>query len=314
MSGNDRWVRIAEIGTMRALRFAAWFHRTFGPGPSRLGIVLASTYYALRKGAVRRGSLRYQRRLAATPEGRAALGRAPGLGLVIRHITEFSLTLYDRARVWGGALDSIALEHDGSGEIFALAERGQGVLLLGAHIGSLDMLGFIARRHDLVVNVVAWFDNAERINAFLESQGPEQVHMIHLDPASVRAAFEIRACLARGEIVVILADRFAPPGLVRGESRTSLVSFLGKPARFPLGPFLLAGVLGCPVYLALCLRTGAERYRTLMRPIAPAGRVARREREKHAQELLARYVGLLEQSCQEHPLQWFNFYDFWEEA
>jgi predicted LPLAT superfamily acyltransferase len=302
------WAQIAEIGTMRGLRFGAWFHRTFGPGPSRVALTLTAAYYAWRNAAARRGAERYHRRLATLPEGRAALGREPGFGLVVRHFAEFAFTLYDRMRVWGGDLDTIALEHDGSGEIFELAEQGRGALLLGAHLGSLDMLGFIARRHDLVVNVVAWFENAERINAFLESQGPERLNMIHLDPASVRAAFEVRACIARGEIVVILADRFAP-GAEGG--RTARVSFLGEPARFPLGPFLMASALGCPVYLALCLRTGPDRYTTRMRPVAPARRVPRTERDKHAREMLARYVGLLEHTCLEHPLQWFNFYDFW---
>ena len=313
MSASQRWAQIAEVGSANALRFGAWFNRSFGAGAFRVAIVPSSIYFALRNGAARRGAEHYHRRLAATPEGRAALGRPPGFGLVVRHFIQFALNLYDRTRVWGGALDSLTLEHDGSGEIFELAERGRGVLLLGAHIGSLDMLGFIARRYQLKVNVVAWFDNAERINAFLESQGPEQVKMIHLDPASVQAAFEIRARLARGEIVVILADRFAPAGRGDRAVRTSWQSVLGRPARFPLGPFLLAGVLGCPVYLALCLRTGRDRYTTQMRPLAPGRRVPRAEQEKHALELLARYVGLLEQTCQEHPLQWFNFYDFWEE-
>lgn len=313
MSASQRWVQIAEVGSAGALRFAAWFHRTFGAGVFRMIIAPSSAYFALRNTAARRGAERYHRRLAATPEGRAALGHSPGFALVVRHFTHFALNLYDRARVWGGALESFELEHDGSGEIFELAERGQGVLLLGAHIGNLDMLGFIARRYELKVNVVAWFDNAERINAFLESQGPEQVRLIHLDPTSVQAAFEIRARIARGEIVVILADRFAAAGEGGGAARTAWESFLGRRARFPLGPFRLAGLLGCPVYLALCLRTGPDRYTTQMRPIATGGRVPRGEQEKYAHELLARYVGLLEQTCQEHPLQWFNFYDFWEE-
>jgi predicted LPLAT superfamily acyltransferase len=314
MSQGSRWVQVAEVGTMRALRFGGWFHRRFGRGPITVAMVLAAAYFAARNGEARRGSRRYLERITATPEGRRALGRGPRLVRILRHFFEFGMNLYDRLVVWGGALDTFELEHDGSGEIFALAESGRGVLLLGAHVGSLDMLGFIARRHDLVVNVVAYYENAERINAFFESQGPEQVRMIQLDPASIQAAFAIRACLARGEIVVILADRPPPEGVRGGRVRTSQVSFLGKPARFPMGPFLLAGVLECPVYLALCVSTGRARYTTLMRRVAPARRVPKGEREKHAQEILARYVNLLEQTCQRVPYQWFNFYDFWEEA
>jgi predicted LPLAT superfamily acyltransferase len=47
--------------------------------------------------------------------------------------------------------------------------------------------------------------------------------------------------------------------------------------------------------------------------VAGPRRVPRAEREKYARELLERYVRLLEQGCQEHPFQWFNFYDFWGE-
>lgn len=31
------------------------------------------------------------------------------------------------------------------------------------------------------------------------------------------------------------------------------------------------------------------------------------------EEAMQRYVKLLEKTLKEHPLQWFNFYDFWED-
>jgi predicted LPLAT superfamily acyltransferase len=171
------------------------------------------------------------------------------------------------------------------------------------------MLWFLSQRYQLVVNVVVFQRNAERINAFFESLAPGgRIRVIDLDPASVRAAFQIRACLERGEFVVILADRAAPGKT----ARTAEATFLGRTARFPLGPFLLAGTLGCPVLLALCVRVGTARYRTLLRPLGDARRVPRREQEKQARELLAAYVAQLEAQCLRHPLQWFNFYEFWE--
>jgi len=210
---------------------------------------------------------------------------------------------------WSGSLSSMDFEHDGSGELFALAKRGEGALLLGAHIGSLDMMGFIAREHRLKVNVVAFHGNAERINAFLESLGAENVRMIQLEPGSVQAALQVRACIERGESVAIMADR-VPPGRPDQSAR---VNFLGRPAPFPLAPFLLAGVLGCPVYFALCVRTGDAHYTTVMRPLAAAAKVPRGERQRWARKLLERYVERVEATCQRYPFQWFNFYDFWEE-
>jgi predicted LPLAT superfamily acyltransferase len=226
----------------------------------------------------------------------------------VRHLHAFAVALYDRMLVWGGDLESIAVAHDGSEKIFEVARAGRGALLLGAHLGSIDMLWFLSRKYQLVVNVIGFHGNAQRINAFLESFAPnERVRMIDMDPNSVHAAFEIKASIERGEFVLILADRVA----AGRTGRTAEASFLGSPAQFPLGPFLLAGVLDCPVLFALCLCTGAARYETLLRPLGDAGRVPRGEREKRARELLAGYVALLESCCTRRPLQWFNFFDFW---
>jgi predicted LPLAT superfamily acyltransferase len=133
--------------------------------------------------------------------------------------------------------------------------------------------------------------------------------MIDLDPNSVSAAFQVKSCIERGEFVALLADRAAPGRTVR----TGDATLLGDPARFPLGPFLLACVLECPVLFALCVCTGPSRYETLLRPIGEPMHVPRAEREKRASELLARYVALLEATCTRLPFQWFNFYDFWDD-
>jgi predicted LPLAT superfamily acyltransferase len=311
VSEAARWERLSESGSRRSLEVARWIVRRLG---RRMGVgaaALAGTYFMLRRGASRRASRRYLERVAAMPAGRAALGTVrPGPTKVLRHFYEISLSVLDRIVVWGGALDAMELTHDGSEEVFALADAGHGALILGAHIGNLDMLGFVARRHDLLVNVVAYYGNAERINAFLKSLGNEQVRVLERDPDSAQTALRIRACLERGEFVVVMADRVAPGGAERSE----LVRFLGDPARFPLTPFLLAATLGFPVSLSLCVRTGDARYAAVMRPIAASPqRTPRRERDQRARELLARYVSLLEEVCLRYPLQWFNFFDFWED-
>jgi predicted LPLAT superfamily acyltransferase len=228
--------------------------------------------------------------------------------MVFHHLYEFAVNLYDRTLVWGGAIEHMSLLHDGSGKLFELANSGRGAILLGAHLGNFDMLWLVSRKYKLVVNVVAFFGNAERINKVLEGSGPDaRVRVIELDPESVSAAFEIRSCIERGEFVVILADRL-PPGAA---TRVAEATFLGAQARFPLAPFLLPGVLGCPVYFALCARRSDALYETILRPLSSGYRVARCDREKHAQELVESYVAQLETFCVELPYQWYNFYDFW---
>ena len=305
-----RWVRIAERGTMGTLRAARWLSRVFGRRGMRVLFWPIALYFFVSVRDARRGSLQYQRFVAASPEGRAALGRPPGALLTLRHIYAFSVNVYDRILLWAGAFDGVA-EHDGSEVIFELAESGRGAILLGAHLGSLDMLGFLSRQNDLRVTIVVFHGNARRVNAFLESMAPDvKVRMIDIDPGSVQAAFEIKACIDRGEFVAILADRVAPG---KG-NRVVRTKFFGRPAAFPLGPFLLPVVLRCPVFLTGCVATGDARYKTFLRPLGEALRVPAAKRDERAQALLERYVELLESLCTRYPLQWFNFYEFWEDG
>lgn len=296
---------------MGALRFVAWMHRTFGRRPTQVLLWGASLYFFLFAPHVRRASRRYLEKIWASPEGRSALRRPPGWCAVVEHIFAFSTSIYDRMVVWGGALDEYAIEHDRSGELFEFAQRKQGALLLGAHLGSFELLWFLSREYDLAINVVVFYQNAERVNEFFHTLDPNvHIRAIGLDPTSVQAAFEIKACIDRGEFVVILADRVPP----RDQARCMHATFLGGSAPFPTGPFALAGVLDCPILMALCLRTGDRRYRTVLRRLREAGRIPRGEREKCAQELLAQYVGLLETYCRRFPYEWFNFFDFWNEV
>lgn len=255
----------------------------------------------------RRASREYLETLYASPEGRAALGRAPGARDVFHHIHEFALNLFDRMVVWGGSIEQVEFEHEGSEYLFSLAHAGQGALLIGSHLGSFDMMRLLATRHDLVVNLLMFTRHAERINQFLEGLDPaKRVRVIRIDPSSITSAFEIRRCIARGEFVGILADRIDPGGRARPEP----VRFLGRTAQFPLAPFLLATVLGCPILSATCVRVGKARYEAVVRPLGEA-RVPRADRKERARELLAAYVAVLESYCHRVPYQWFNFYSYW---
>jgi len=305
---REDWTQIEEVGTQRSLRIVSDLARRV-PRPVALAFMaVIAAYSTLRNGEARRNSRAYLARVWATPVGREALGHAPDLRTVFRHIREFAISLYDRVMVSSRALDSVTAEHDGSGEIFSMARGGRGALFFGSHLGSPDMLWLISKQYDLRVNVVAFFDNAPHINNFLESLDPEtHVRVIEIDPDSVHAAFEIRACLERGEIVVILADR-VPPGRA---ARVAEVDFLGAPARFPFSPFRLASTLGCETYFALCVRLEDARYKTVLRHLGNGETIARSEREEHARELLERYTSHLEAWCLCFPLQWFNFFEFW---
>jgi len=304
-SASSDWSRFGERGTMGALRFGRACYRVLGRG-ARLLLIPAVVWFYVKERAWNGWSRRHLEAVWGHPEGRAALGRRPGPFAAFRHYFEFAVQTFDRMALWGGGAEHFTMEHQGSEHLFALAREERGALLLGAHLGSFDMARTLARDYGLVLNVVMFTGNAERINRLFEEIDPEsRVRVVSLDPTSVRTAFEIKACLDRGELVGILADR-VPVG---SREKPIAVPFLGRQRAFPSSPFLLATLLGCPVLLSLCVRTGPSRYYTWVTPLSDGRRLPRAERAKGAEELVRAYAAELEAACLRHPHQWFNFYD-----
>ena len=110
-----------------------------------------------------------------------------------------------------------------------------------------------------------------------------------------------------GDFVALLGDR---TGL---NERTVEATFFGQQARFPAGPFLLASLMKCPVYLTFGLYRRPNRYDLSCEPFADRLHLPRRKREAALQEVVQRYADRLEHYARSAPDNWFNFYDFWQD-
>ena len=119
-------------------------------------------------------------------------------------------------------------------------------------------------------------------------------------------AKEMENAIERGELVAMLADRTLT------KSRSADVNFLGARARFPTGPYLLASVLKCPVYLVFGLHRPPNRYDLYCEPFSEQIRLPRRSRDDALRDQAQRFAERLEHYCRLAPDNWFNFYDFWK--
>jgi predicted LPLAT superfamily acyltransferase len=298
---------VAERGTLSALRFMARLYELLGRRVASACLYPIAAYFFLRERS-RGASRAYLARVWAHPEGRRHLRREPGFFAPFWHYHEFAVQILDRMVLWMGGLAGLRMDHGGSEHLFALQRARRGAILIGAHVGSYDMPRQLATDYGLVLNVVMFTAHAERINRFFEQLDPKsRIRVLSIEPGSLRTAFAIKACIDRGELVGVMGDRLPPDG-----SDTPVrIAFLGREMSFPLSPFLLACMLGCPVFLSLCLRKGDAHYETVVRPIGGGVKIPRRDREKAAAELARAWVKGLEEACLQHPYQWFNFYDVW---
>ena len=230
---------------------------------------------------------------------------------MFHHVFEFAVQLFDRMVSWGDSFDRMEMEKSGSVALLELARSGRGGILVGAHLGSFDLLRLVADRYEVRVNVLMFTAHADRINAFFARLDPRsRVRVLPIDPDSVQTAFAVRRCVEQGEFV-------GHPRRPRaaGRARAHRGGALPRPRGGVPDRALRAG--GAARLPAAALPLPAHRRRPLRgdRPHALRGRApAPGARAERARELLEAYVRELEVWCRRVPYQWFNFYDFWASA
>ena len=234
------------------------------------------------------------------------LGRAPGWRDRFRHVLAFSTTIHDRVFLLNDRFDNFAIELIGAEQLHAEYERGQGVLLLGAHLGSFEVLRAVARKNPAFRMSMAMYpENAQRIHRALAAINPAAEQEI-IALGTLDAMLAVSRRLDEGAFVGLLADRAAGPNQYRS------LPFLGAPAPFPEGPFRLAAMLKRPVYFMAGVYRGGNRYTVTFERLGDCTGVPRGERDAALALLMEKYVAVLERHCRAHPYNWFNFYDFWQ--
>lgn len=311
MSQDTQWSEFRERGSSLALRIVVGFYRLFGRRLTLWLVHAITLYYYLATRPAREASRAYLRRIASRPGGRATLGRPPDAWASLLHFRAFALSIFDRIAFWFEADGTFEYELHGMEGYDALLRPDRGAIVVGAHLGSFDALRALADRDRRVVNVLMHTDNAPRINGLFRTLAPRiQLRVIPADGETVETALHVRACVERGEIVALLADRVGPTG--RG--RTCRVSLLGGPVELPQAPYRLAGLLRCPLFFMVALRAGDARYRVHAEMLSECVELPAGEREKRVGELAEAYAARLEHYCAQAPYEWFNFYDYWQEA
>ena len=291
MSWTGQRERCGASVTRVALALALHGGRFAGPGL----VWVATGWFLLTSPRARAASQDYLRRV---------LGRPAGLADVARHFHSFACAVLDRVLLLAGR-GGFRIETEGLEEVLAVLGRGQGCILLGAHLGSFEVLRSVASRAPVPVWALMFRRNAGALTSLLDRLAPG-LHDRVLEIGDTASMIRARECVERGEIVGILADR-APPG-----HRMVSVPFLGGTAAFPTGPFVLASTLAAPVVLFHAVRTGPRHYAVRFEPFADRIVLRRAERVGDLRAVVARYAGAVERLCRAHPLQWFNFFPFWE--
>ncbi len=293
---DEAWLRRREKGTVVGARALVLVARVFGRGGAGVLLRVIAFYYTLFAGPARRAVQDYRRRL----------GLPAGFWGAYRNILTFATCALDRVFLVRGETSRFVVTSNGVENLERLRAERRGAILLGAHVGSFEAMRAFGKDENFNIHILAYFANARMISTFLATVGADfKGRVIEIDPKDTGYIFAVQAAIEAGDLVAVLGDR------VGVNEKTATAQFLGAPARFPTGPFTLAALLRCPVYLTFGLYRAPNRYDLYCEPLAQHLELPRGAREAALAAHVQRYADRLEHYCRMAPDNWFNFYDFW---
>ncbi|MBL0673390.1 glycosyltransferase [Aeromonas dhakensis] len=305
---RTHWSRTPERGSLLGMQIMLASYRLLGRRGFSLLLYPVIGYFWLTGRAQREASRAYLARLEtfANAQG-VALPAEPRSSF--RHFLRFGEAALDKLAGWRGDITEQQVELVGAEHYQAAIGSGKGVLLLGSHLGDLELCRALgSRKQGLRINALVFTRHAARFNALLKQINPDShLNLIQVQELGADTAILLKEKLEQGEWVVIVGDRTS----VTREKRVIWADFLGAPAPFPLGPFVLSSVLGCPVYLMFGLKEQG-RFRVHFEPFADGQPLPRQGRQQILASRVQAYADRLQHHCLQAPLDWFNFFDFWQ--
>lgn len=225
--------------------------------------------------------------------------------LVFRHFFSFGRAIIDRLAIHAGMTKFFSFKFDGDQNLRAAVAGGRGVLLLTAHLGNWEAAGQLLMRVDVPITITGFDRETPEIRALLESAPQKKFKLLPLTGGPTDA-IPLVAALRRGEVVAMLGDRaYGSP--------TVSVPFFGGTAAFPIGAYVMASIAGAAMMHVFSHRERGGRYRFFGFPAHHPQLPAHHERDAYLKTCAANFARDLESILKLDPLQWYNFFEFWED-
>jgi predicted LPLAT superfamily acyltransferase len=270
--------------------------KTFGLGPAYALLRVVALYYFLFSMASTQVLYNYFHERLGYEKWKAFRN-------VYKNYYRFGQTLIDKIAVQSGMRIPFSFNYDGEQYLHDIVAEGKGGLLLSAHIGNWEIAGHLLKRLNTTINIVMYDGEDVHIKAYMEKvTGGRNMNLI-LIKEDLSHIYAINEALAKNQLVCMHADRY-----MEG-NKTIEAEFLGAPALFPAGPFILAACLNVPVSFVFSFKESAKHYHFYAgKPLRYQGR----DRKEKTNQAFADFVSEMENKISKYPEQWFNYYNFWK--
>ncbi|MDO9187703.1 MAG: lipid A biosynthesis acyltransferase [Bacteroidia bacterium] len=222
----------------------------------------------------------------------------------------FGQTLLDKVALLAGMRNKFTIIHEGHDDnLVQLKNLNKGSILLSAHIGNWEIAGQMLEILDAKFNILIYDNEAEKMKAYMgEVMKKKNFNIIAIKDGEMGHLIELHKAFSNNEWVVMHGDRYLPG------TPTIEKTFMGKKAKFPRGPFIMAAKFGVPITIVFAVKETKSLYHFFAKKSIEVKRArTEQEVEQAVNEISDKYIKELEEMVKRYPTQWFNFYDFWSE-
>ncbi|MCK8133444.1 family 2 glycosyl transferase [Pseudoalteromonas sp. 2CM28B] len=304
------WSQLKERGSMFGIEVLVFIYKVFGKWLFKVVLTPVMFYFYITGRLSRHAIWHYLDNLNTSMGGQKRVGLArfkQGFKLYF----SFGMAILDKFDAWLGKVNIKDIEiatPDGYQELV----QAKGAVIFSAHLGNMEICRAIFSMGDnkRPLNVITYNEHTPSFNNFLKKVNKEAaINFIHINNFGPDDTIKLKQKIDDGEAVVIFADRTS----VNNPTSVHQAPFLGEQAPFAVGPFALANIMECPVFLMFCINEHG-RYRTYIEKFADPIKVKRKERQAHFQAMATKFAERLEFYCKKAPYQWYNFFNFWQKA
>lgn len=212
----------------------------------------------------------------------------------------FGQTIVDKVAIAAGLENKFTYEFDGIENIHQLAKDDSAGILISAHVGNFELAQHFMGEFDKKIHLVTTDEEREAIKSLLDNvMAKPKVEFIIVNE-DLSHIFEINKVIEEKQMICFTGDRFFP------NTKTLEAELLGESAKFPAGTFLISSRLRTPVLFVYVMRERNRHYHLYARKAEFTNR--------DANSLLQAYTKSIEKILEKYPLQWFNYYDFWNKS
>lgn len=300
------WSKMEERGSFFGLWFCVQLYRVAGRHLCLILVRIITAYFFVFGRKARAASYDYLETLWKFSGG---ITPKPSYRVSFSHFQNFSTCIIDRLSCWFNDLKETDFVDSKKDILLNQSLSGRGALLLCSHLGNVELASILAERLDNVhLNILAHTRHAEKINEIFNSiSSRRNCEIFQVGQFDIAMAIHLHEKLNRGEWIIITCDRTP----VTGSTHVTTIPFLGRMAPFSQGPFVLAILLGCPVYTLFCCKNENGLYEMHVDKFADVIECTKKNRAVTILEMQKQYVAVLEKMVVRYPLQWFNFFNFW---